>query len=142
MALLTNNVREWEPLWRSMLPVDEIFELVVDSAFVGMRKPDAEIYELTLERLGGVAPAECLFVDDIEVNCDAARELGMSAVHFRDNEQAIPEIRRRWSAAAVARLVVGAGAVPDVELHRLDGELHQPRAARATRARSRAPAPR
>ena len=40
MALLTNNVREWEPLWRAMLPVDEIFELVVDSAFVGMRKPD------------------------------------------------------------------------------------------------------
>ena len=43
MALLTNNVREWEPLWRSMLPVDEIFELVVDSAFVGMRNPDPAI---------------------------------------------------------------------------------------------------
>ena len=52
MALLTNNVREWEPLWRSMLPVDEIFELVVDSAFVGCRKPDPRIYEITLERLG------------------------------------------------------------------------------------------
>ena len=66
MALLTNNVREWEPLWRSMLPVDEIFELVVDSAFVGCRKPDREIYELTLERLGGPEPSECLFIDDIE----------------------------------------------------------------------------
>ena len=53
MALLTNNVREWEPLWRAMLPVDEIFEIVVDSAFVGIRKPEPEIYELTLERLGG-----------------------------------------------------------------------------------------
>ncbi len=92
MALLTNNVREWEPLWRSLLPVDEIFELIVDSAFVGMRKPDAEIYELTLERLGGASPAECLFVDDVEVNIEAARELGLAAVHFRDNEQAIPEI--------------------------------------------------
>ena len=93
MALLTNNVREWEPLWRTMMPVDEIFELVVDSAFVGMRKPDAEIYELTLKRLGhGVVAADCLFVDDIEHNIDAARELGFSAVHFRDNEQAIPEI--------------------------------------------------
>ena len=51
MALLTNNVREWEPLWRSMLPVDEIFELVVDSGFVGMRKPDPPIYELTIARL-------------------------------------------------------------------------------------------
>ena len=36
MALLTNNVREWEPLWRAKLPeLDEIFEVVVDSAFVG-----------------------------------------------------------------------------------------------------------
>ncbi len=93
MAMLTNNVREWEPLWRSMMPVDEIFELVVDSAFVGMRKPDREIYELTLERLGhDVRAADCLFVDDLELNIEAARELGFSAVHFRDNEQAIPEI--------------------------------------------------
>ena len=93
MALLTNNVREWEPLWRSLLPVDEIFELIVDSAFVGMRKPEREIYELILERLGNPEPAECLFVDDVEVNIEAARELGMSAVHFQDNEQAIPEIK-------------------------------------------------
>jgi putative hydrolase of the HAD superfamily len=94
MALLTNNVREWEPLWRAMLPVDEIFDLVVDSAFVGMRKPEPEIYELTVERLGdGVAPSECLFVDDVEVNVAAAWELGMRTVHFQSNEQAIPEIR-------------------------------------------------
>ncbi len=92
MALLTNNVREWEPLWRSLLPVDEIFELIVDSAFVGMRKPEPEIYQLTLERLGYPPPAECLFIDDVEVNVEAARELGLATVHFRDNEQAIPEI--------------------------------------------------
>ena len=92
MAMLTNNVREWEPLWRSMLPVDEIFELVVDSAFVGRRKPEPEIYRLTLERIG--LPAEaCLFVDDIEVNCVGAREVGLGAVHFRENAQAIAEIR-------------------------------------------------
>ena len=93
-ALLTNNVREWEPLWRAKLPdVDEIFEVIVDSGFVGMRKPEPGIYELTLERLGdGVGPSECVFVDDIEVNCEAARELGMVAIHFRDNDQAIAEI--------------------------------------------------
>jgi putative hydrolase of the HAD superfamily len=92
MAMLTNNVREWEPLWRSMLPVDEIFETVVDSGFVGCRKPESKIYSLTLERIG--APAEsCLFVDDVEVNCEGARRAGMTAVHFRDNEQAIAEVR-------------------------------------------------
>jgi putative hydrolase of the HAD superfamily len=93
MGLLTNNVREWEPLWRTMLPVDEIFEVVVDSGFVGCRKPDREIYDLTLERMGGPSPHECLFIDDTDVNCDTARELGMSAVHYRDNDQAIREIR-------------------------------------------------
>ena len=99
MALLTNNVREWEPLWRSMLPVDEIFEFVVDSAFVGMRKPEPGIYELTVERLGdGYSPAECLFIDDVEVNIEAARDLGMTAVHFVDNEQAIPEIEAHLRA--------------------------------------------
>ena len=91
MALLTNNVREWQPLWRRMLPVDEIFEVLVDSGFVGMRKPDTEIYELTLERLG-LPASECLFVDDTDVNCDTARALGMTAVHFRDTEQALAEI--------------------------------------------------
>lgn len=92
MAMLTNNVREWEPLWRAKLPVDEIFEVVVDSAFVGMRKPDPLIYELTLERLGGVRAEECVFIDDLEVNCEAARELGMTAVQFRDAAQAIAEV--------------------------------------------------
>jgi putative hydrolase of the HAD superfamily len=97
MGLLTNNVREWEPLWRGMLPVDEIFEAVVDSGFVGLRKPDPQIYELMLERLDGVPAGECLFVDDVDVNCDAARELGMSAVHYQHNDQAIPEIREALS---------------------------------------------
>ena len=93
MAILTNNVREWEAKWRAKLPIDEIFELVVDSAWVGMRKPEREIYELTLEKLGAVAPKECLFVDDNELNVAAARDLGMTAVLFESNEQAIPEIR-------------------------------------------------
>ena len=94
-ALLTNNVREWEPLWRAKLPeLDDIFEVVVDSAFVGMRKPEPGIYHLTLERLGGgVRAEECLFVDDLEVNCEAARELGMTAVRFEHSDQAIPELR-------------------------------------------------
>jgi epoxide hydrolase-like predicted phosphatase len=91
LALLTNNVREWEPRWRQMVPVDELFEVVVDSAFVGMRKPDPAIYELTLERLG-LEAADCVFVDDIELNCQAAERLGMRAVWFRDTEQAIADI--------------------------------------------------
>lgn len=91
LAILTNNVREWEPRWRAMLPIDELFELVVDSAFVGMRKPEPGIYELTLSRLGLAAEA-CVFVDDLEPNVSAARALGLHAVHFRTTEQAVAEL--------------------------------------------------
>jgi epoxide hydrolase-like predicted phosphatase len=91
LAICTNNVREWESRWRAMLPIDELFELVVDSAFVGTRKPERRIYELTLERLG--VPAEAaLFIDDVELNCDGARDIGIRAVWFQDAEQAIGEI--------------------------------------------------
>ena len=92
MAMLTNNVQEWEPLWRTMLPVGEIFETVIDSGYVGYRKPERQIYEITLERLRLPATA-CLFVDDLEVNCEAARELGFTAVQYREPEQAIAEVR-------------------------------------------------
>lgn len=91
LAICTNNVREWEARWRAMLPVDEIFDVVVDSAFVGSRKPEPRIYEITLERLG-TAPAATLFIDDVDLNCQAARELGMDAIQFRSTEQAIDEI--------------------------------------------------
>ena len=92
-ALLTNNVREWEPLWRAKLPeIDELFEVVVDSAFVGMRKPDPAIFHLTLERLGGLRPEDCVFVDDLEPNCRAASLLGMAAVRYEEPDGAIAAV--------------------------------------------------
>ena len=90
MAICTNNVREWDGRWRAMLPVEEIFDVVVDSSFVGVRKPEPRIYELTLERLE-VNADEALFIDDIEINCEAAGELGMRTVWFRCTEQAIQD---------------------------------------------------
>jgi putative hydrolase of the HAD superfamily len=90
-ALLTNNVREWEPRWRSIFAVDELFEVVVDSAFVGLRKPDPAIYRLTCARLG-LEPAACLFVDDLEPNVEAARALGLGAVHYREPAQAVGDV--------------------------------------------------
>jgi putative hydrolase of the HAD superfamily len=90
-ALLTNNVREWEPRWRAIFAVDELFEVVVDSAFVGLRKPDPAIYRLTCERLG-LPAGECLFVDDLEPNVEAARAVGLGAVQYRDPEQAVAEV--------------------------------------------------
>lgn len=97
LAICTNNVREWDRRWRAKLPVEEIFDVVVDSAFVGTRKPESLIYELTLQRLAVAAPA-ALLVDDIELNCNAARELGLEAIWFRSTEQAIEEIEAALGA--------------------------------------------
>ena len=89
--MLTNNVREWEPFWRSKLPIDEIFETVVDSGFVGMRKPDPAIYALVLEQLALPADA-CVFVDDLAHNVEAARALGFAVVHHEDTARTIAEL--------------------------------------------------
>jgi putative hydrolase of the HAD superfamily len=91
-ALCTNNVREWESQWRAKLPIDDLFEVVVDSAFVGTRKPEPEIYALTLERLG-LPAAGCAFVDDLEHNVAAARDAGMRGIVYRDTAQAIAELQ-------------------------------------------------
>ena len=56
--------------------------------------PSRRIYEITLERLGVPAQA-ALLIDDIELNCTAARDLGMRAVWFRDTDQAIAEIEEQ-----------------------------------------------
>ena len=111
MGLLTNNVREWEPHWRAKLPdIDEIFEVIVDSAFVGLRKPEPEIYRLTVERLGdGLRAEECVFIDDLDVNCRAALELGMRAVHYRDPDQAVAAV----SAAVGDGSAGAAGAIKE-----------------------------
>ncbi len=90
-AILTNNVREWQPLWRARLDAGDLFELIVDSGFEGVRKPEPEIYALTLERLG-LAGEDCAFLDDLEVNLPPAREAGMQAIHYRDPDQAIAEL--------------------------------------------------
>ncbi len=82
-ALLTNISRSGEALWRSLLPVDELFDVVVDSSQVGMRKPDPAIFLLTCERLG-LIPEQCLFVDDLRCNVDAAADLGMTTLQCKD----------------------------------------------------------
>ncbi|OHV06961.1 HAD family hydrolase [Mycobacterium talmoniae] len=78
-ALVTNNVRELAAVWPTMLPVDELFDVVVDSSAVGARKPEPEIFEIALKRLE-VAPGEAILFDDLEVNLAAARTYGMEAV--------------------------------------------------------------
>ena len=83
VGLLTNNVKEFGSAWRATFPVDELFDVVVDSSDVGMRKPDPRIYLLTCERLV-VPPAASVFVDDNRDNVEAAGAVGIESVHFGD----------------------------------------------------------
>jgi len=78
-GLLTNNVAEFREHWRGTLPIGELFDDVVDSSEVGMRKPDLRIFALACERLG-VEPARALFLDDHPGNVDAAKKAGLEAV--------------------------------------------------------------
>ena len=91
LGLLTNNVREWQPHWHALVPVEELFSVVVDSAWVGLRKPDPAVYALTTERLG-VRPSEVVLLDDFETNCEGARAAGWSAVRFDTTAQAVAEL--------------------------------------------------
>lgn len=79
-ALVTNNIREFGDGWRRMVPVEELFDAVVDSSSVGVRKPDPRIFAIALDALGGVAPAAAVLVDDAPGNVAAARAFGMGGV--------------------------------------------------------------
>ncbi len=79
-AILTNNIREASETWRTMLDVDALFDVIVDSSAVGMRKPNPAIYRHTLELLGGVEPEQAVFLDDAESNVVAARAIGMHGI--------------------------------------------------------------
>ena len=69
----------------------ELFDGVVISGEVGMRKPALEIYRLGAERIG-LAPEQCVFVDDLTFNLDPAGELGMATVHHTDPDQTVAEL--------------------------------------------------
>jgi putative hydrolase of the HAD superfamily len=83
-ALVTNNVREGASTWRAKLPVDDLFDVVVDSSAVGMRKPDPAIFTHTLDLLGGVAPERAVFLDDVESNLAGARRAGLHTILVGD----------------------------------------------------------
>jgi putative hydrolase of the HAD superfamily len=83
-ALVTNNVREGSATWRAMIPVDDLFDVVVDSSAVGMRKPDPAIFTHTLDLLGGVAPDRAVFLDDVEGNLVGARLAGLHTILVGD----------------------------------------------------------
>jgi epoxide hydrolase-like predicted phosphatase len=97
-AILTNNVREWGRYWKESIPLD-LFELVVDSCDVGLRKPDPAIFRLTCERLG-VVPQAAVFLDDTRRHVETARSVGLHAILVRDPWAALAELDAILETAA------------------------------------------
>jgi putative hydrolase of the HAD superfamily len=92
LGLITNNVREGSAMWRSLVPVDELFDVVVDSSEVGMRKPNPAIYHHALALLGGVPPAQAVFLDDSPGNVEGARRAGLHAILVEDPDAAVRQL--------------------------------------------------
>jgi len=97
-AILTNNIREWGRFWKGSIPL-ELFDVVVDSCDVGIRKPDPAIFRLTCERLG-VAPEAAVFLDDTRRHVEAARQVGLQAILVTDPRDALAELDNILQTAA------------------------------------------
>lgn len=93
IGILTNNVKEFRPLWWPLMDFNTVFDVIVDSHEVKMRKPNPAIYHLTLERLGATA-SRTAFLDDLEANVHAATAVGLHGIHVgEDSSEAIRTAR-------------------------------------------------
>ena len=78
-ACVTNNILEFGDGWKSLVPVDELFDAVIDSCETGVRKPDPRIYRLALDAVDVDAEA-AVFLDDHPANVAAAEAMGMRGI--------------------------------------------------------------
>lgn len=93
-CIITNNAKEFADGWRGLVPVDELFDDVVDSSAVGMRKPNPAIYRLAMDRLDVTDASRAVFLDDFGPNVDAAKALGLHGILVEHPDPAMAELRR------------------------------------------------
>ena len=89
-ALLTNNVTGMEPNGE-LADVVAMFDVVVESSVVGVRKPDPAFYEIACEQLR-IEPSEAVFLDDLGINLKPARAMGMATIKVDDPAVAIAQL--------------------------------------------------
>ena len=93
LGSITNNVARDEPpqMRTAGLDIHGLFDVIIESSIVGIRKPDPRIYQMACEHLG-VEPHEAVFLDDLGVNLKAARALGMTTIKVDESHRAIDEL--------------------------------------------------
>jgi len=92
VGLLTNNFA-WGEGPEEIKAIVALFDAVVESSKVGIRKPEARFYELACELLG-IEPHEAVFLDDLGVNLKPARAMGMTTIKVEDPDAALDELER------------------------------------------------
>jgi putative hydrolase of the HAD superfamily len=90
-GLISNAFDDLRPLLEDTLQIADAFDVLVISAEEGLKKPEPGIFHIALQRLG-IRPPEAVFVDDFIENVQAARAVGLLAVHFRGPDQARREV--------------------------------------------------
>jgi putative hydrolase of the HAD superfamily len=91
-ACLTNNVADTEAVRPDVAEVMCLFDAVLESSKLGVRKPDPAFYDLALETVG-VAPTEAVFLDDLGINLKPARARGIRTIKVVDPDAALAELR-------------------------------------------------
>ncbi|WP_067111959.1 HAD-IA family hydrolase [Sphingopyxis granuli] len=99
IGCITNNVPSGrgagmarsEEMAREVAAIMARFDHVIESSKVGVRKPDPRIYRMMCEALD-VAPAACVYLDDLGINCKPAAGLGMHAIKVTSGEQALADL--------------------------------------------------
>ena len=94
LGCITNNVKpsSEENTDNETKEAMSIFDHVIESSIVGIRKPNPEIYMMSCDALN-VSPDQCIYLDDLGINLKPARELGMTTIKVIQPEDAIQEVR-------------------------------------------------
>ena len=92
VALATNNIAEWRPIWTELLTDTAIFDFIVDSSEIGARKPERAFYA-AVEEQATCDVSEILFVDDRAENIRAAKEFGWSGLHFQTEAETMAQMQ-------------------------------------------------
>ena len=104
VGCITNNVNtgagpgmaKSESKAAAVADIMSLFEVVIESSKVGMRKPDPRIYQLACKEMG-IDPSETIYLDDLGINLKPARALGMSTIKVLSADQAIDELEQLLS---------------------------------------------
>jgi putative hydrolase of the HAD superfamily len=92
-ACLTNNIARDEGVSRGHEDIMALFDVVIESSKIGVRKPDPRFYEIACAQLA-VEPRDCVFLDDLGINLKPARVLGMRTIKVENSTQALAELEQ------------------------------------------------